>query len=167
MIERIGEIMIRIGHARDIHRLEKNNRPFVLGGIKIPFEKGNVSHSDGDCLYHAIAEALMGSIALGDLGKLFPDNDDKYLDYDSSLIVKEVVKRIHEQGYKIINIDTSIVLEKPKLNDYIDVMRQNIASLLQIDIDCVSVKAQTNEKVGEVGQGEAIECFASVLVEKE
>jgi len=159
--------MIRIGYARDIHRLEKNGRPFILGGINIPFEKGNVSHSDGDCLYHAIAESLMGALALGDLGKLFPDNDDKYLDYDSSLIVKEVFKRVKQQGYHVINIDTSIVLERPKLKSYVDEMRKNIASLLEIDISCVSVKAQTNEKVGEVGQGNAIECFSSVLLEKE
>jgi 2-C-methyl-D-erythritol 2,4-cyclodiphosphate synthase len=159
--------MIRIGYARDIHRLEKNGRPFILGGINIPFDKGNVSHSDGDCLYHAIAESLMGALALGDLGKLFPDNDDKYLDYDSSLIVKEVVSLMKKEGYHVINIDTSIVLERPKLKDYIDEMRKNIASLLEISISCVSVKAQTNEKVGEVGQGNAIECFSSVLLEKE
>jgi 2-C-methyl-D-erythritol 2,4-cyclodiphosphate synthase len=159
--------MIRIGYARDIHRLEKNGRPFILGGINIPFDKGNVSHSDGDCLYHAIAESLMGALALGDLGKLFPDNDDKYLGYDSSLIVKEVVSLMKKEGYHVINIDTSIVLERPKLKDYIDEMRKNIASLLEISISCVSVKAQTNEKVGEVGQGNAIECFSSVLLEKE
>ena len=159
--------MIRIGNARDIHRLENNGRPFVLGGLHIPFEKGNVSHSDGDCLYHAVAESLMGAISLGDLGKLFPDNDDKYLDYDSSLIVREVMRRVKEAGYHVVNIDTSIVLERPKLKDYIDEMKKNIAILLEVDVSCVSVKAQTNEKVGEVGRNEAIECFSTVLLEKE
>lgn len=159
--------MIRIGNARDIHRLENNGRPFILGGIKIPFEKGNVSHSDGDCLYHAVAESLMGAVSLGDLGKLFPDSDDKYLDYDSSLIVKEVMRRIKELGYHVINIDTSVVLEKPKLKDYIEEMKKNIATLLEVDVSCVSVKAQTNEKVGEVGRNEAVECFSTVLLEKE
>ena len=156
--------MIRIGQARDIHRLEKNNRPFILGGINIPFEKGNVSHSDGDCLYHAIAESLMGALALGDLGKMFPDTDEKFLNMDSSIIVKEVMKVVKSNGYHIINIDTSVVLEKPKLKEYIDDMRKNIAELLDVDISCVSVKAQTNEKVGEVGKNEAVECFSTVLL---
>ena len=156
--------MIRIGQARDIHRLEKNNRPFILGGINIPFEKGNVSHSDGDCLYHAIAESLMGALALGDLGKMFPDTDEKFLNMDSSIIVKEVMKVVKSNGYHIINIDTSVVLEKPKLKEYIDDMRKNIAELLDVDISCVSVKAQTNEKVGEVGRNEAVECFSTVLL---
>ena len=159
--------MIRIGNARDIHRLEKNNRRFVLGGIDIPFEKGNVSHSDGDCLYHAIAESLMGAISLGDLGKLFPDNDDKYLDYDSKLIVKEVMNIVKEKGYHVVNIDTSIVLEKPKLKDYIDIMRRNVADLLETEIENVSIKAQTNEKIGEIGRNDAVECFSTVLLEKE
>ena len=93
--------MLRIGNARDIHRLSNNNRPFILGGINIPSPKGPISHSDGDCLYHAVAESLMGALCLGDLGKLFPDNDDKYLDYDSSLIVKEVMRRVKEQGRRL------------------------------------------------------------------
>ena len=97
--------MYRIGFSRDIHRLEKNGRDFVLGGIKIPFEFGNVSHSDGDCLYHAIGEALLGALSLGDLGHFFPDTDKKYLDYDSSIIVKECFKKVKEQGYVINNID--------------------------------------------------------------
>ena len=159
--------MLRIGNARDIHRLSNNNRPFILGGINIPSPKGPISHSDGDCLYHAVAESLMGALCLGDLGKLFPDNDDKYLDYDSSLIVKEVMRRVKEQGYHVVNIDTSIVLERPKLKEYIDEMRKNIANLLEVDVSCVSVKAQTNEKVSEVGLGNAIECYSTVLLEKE
>ncbi len=158
--------MLRIGQSRDIHRLEENGRDFILGGIKIPFTKGNVSHSDGDCLYHAIAESLLGALALGDLGKHFPDNDDKYKNIDSSILVKETMKMVKQKGYHVVNIDTSIILEKPKLKDYIDEMRKNIASLLEIDIDCVSVKAQTNEKVDAIGHQEAVEATSIVLLEK-
>ncbi len=158
--------MFRIGQSRDIHRLEENGRDFILGGVRIPYFKGNVSHSDGDCLYHAIAESLLGALALGDLGKHFPDNDDKFKDIDSSFIVKETMKLVKEKGYHVVNIDTSVILEKPKLKDYIDVMRQNIASLLEIDVDEVSVKAQTNEKVDALGRNEAIEATSIVLLEK-
>lgn len=158
--------MFRIGQSRDIHRLEENGRDFVLGGIRIPYTKGNVSHSDGDCLYHAVAESLLGALALGDLGKHFPDNDDKFKNIDSSIIVKETMKLVKEKGYHVVNIDTSVILEKPKLKDYIDEMRQNIASLLEIDIDAVSVKAQTNEKVDALGRNEAIEATSIVLLEK-
>lgn len=158
--------MFRIGQSRDIHRLEENGRDFILGGVRIPYFKGNVSHSDGDCLYHAIAESLLGALALGDLGKHFPDNDDKFKDIDSSFIVKETMKLVKEKGYHVVNIDTSVILEKPKLKDYIDVMRQNIASLLEIDVDEVSVKAQTNEKVDALGRNEAIEASSIVLLEK-
>ncbi len=158
--------MFRIGQSRDIHRLEENGRDFILGGIKIPFTKGNVSHSDGDCLYHAIAESLLGALALGDLGKHFPDNDDKYKNIDSSILVKEAMKMVKQKGYHVVNIDTSIILEKPKLKDYIDEMRKNIATLLEIDIDCVSVKAQTNEKVDAIGHNDAVEATSIVLLEK-
>lgn len=158
--------MFRIGQSRDIHRLEENGRDFVLGGIRIPYTKGNVSHSDGDCLYHAVAESLLGALALGDLGKHFPDNDDKFKNIDSSIIVKETMKLVKEKGYHVVNIDTSVILEKPKLKDYIDEMRQNIASLLEIDIDAVSVKAQTNEKVDALGRNEAVEATSIVLLEK-
>ncbi len=158
--------MFRIGQSRDIHRLEENGRDFILGGIKIPFTKGNVSHSDGDCLYHAIAESLLGALALGDLGKHFPDNDDKYKNIDSSILVKETMKMVKQKGYHVVNIDTSIILEKPKLKDYIDEMRKNIATLLEIDIDCVSVKAQTNEKVDAIGHNDAVEATSIVLLEK-
>lgn len=158
--------MFRIGQSRDIHRLEENGRDFVLGGIRIPYTKGNVSHSDGDCLYHAVAESLLGALALGDLGKHFPDNDDKFKNIDSSIIVKETMKLVKEKGYHVVNIDTSVILEKPKLKDYIDEMRQNIASLLEISIDAVSVKAQTNEKVDALGRNEAVEATSIVLLEK-
>lgn len=158
--------MYRIGHARDIHRLEDNNRPLVLGGAIIPSSKGPVSHSDGDCLFHAICESLLGALALGDLGTHFPDNDPRFKDIDSSILVKEVMKLIKEKGYSICNIDTSIILETPKLKPHILKMRENIALLLEVDLDQVSVNAQTNEKMGELGLGEAVEAFSTVLLKK-
>lgn len=159
--------MYRIGFSRDIHRLEKNGRDFILGGVKIPFELGNVSHSDGDCLYHAVAESLLGALSLGDLGKFFPDNDAKYLDMDSSIIVKECFNKVKEKGYVVNNIDTVVVLEKPHLQKYLHQMESNISQLLEINIDQVCVKAQTNEKCGEVGNNNAIICFSNVLLRKE
>ena len=159
--------MYRIGFSRDIHRLRENGRDFILGGVKIPFHLGNVSHSDGDCLFHAIGESLLGAIGLGDLGKFFPDTDSKYKDMDSSIIVKECFNKVKEKGYVVSNIDTVIVLEKPHLQIHLDEMKSNIAKLLEIEEDQVCVKAQTNEKCGEVGNNKAIICFSSVLLRKE
>ena len=158
--------MFRIGQAKDIHRLENNGRPFILGGVNIPFTKGPVSHSDGDCLYHAVCESLLGALALGDLGHHFPDNDLKYKDIDSSILIKKAMELIKKEGYKVNNIDTSITLEEPKLKPYISEMRKNIASLLEVDITQVSVKAGTNEKIGELGRGEAVEASSIVLLIK-
>ena len=158
--------MFRIGQARDIHRLEDNGRPFVLGGVNIPFSKGPVSHSDGDVLYHAISEALLGSLAKGDLGTFFPDTDDKYKNMDSSFILKSCYEMIKKEGYHIVNLDTNIICERPKLGKYLLKIRENIAELLDLDIDRVSVKAQTNEKCGEIGLELAIEATCVVLIEK-
>lgn len=159
--------MYRIGFSRDIHRLEKNNRPFILGGVKLESELGNVSHSDGDCLYHAISEAILGALALGDLGKFFPDNDDKYLDYDSSIILKDCYQMAKERGYIISNLDCVIVLEKPHLQKHLEKMRDNICQLLNTTKGNVCLKAQTNEKCGEVGNNQAIVCYANVLLRKD
>lgn len=157
---------MKIGFASDIHQLIEG-RKLVLAGLVIPFEKGEKAHSDGDVVYHALAESILGALALGDLGKFFPDNDDKYLDYDSSLIVKEVVRMMDEKGYKINNVDISITLEAPKLRNRIDEMRNNIAKLLNTDIINVSVKAGTHEKIGPLGQGEAVKAESIVmLIEK-
>lgn len=157
---------MKIGFASDIHQLIEG-RKLVLAGLVIPFEKGEKAHSDGDVVYHALAESILGALALGDLGKFFPDNDDKYLDYDSSLIVKEVVRMMDEKGYKINNVDISITLEAPKLRNRIDEMRNNIAKLLNTDIENVSVKAGTHEKIGPLGQGEAVKAESIVmLIEK-
>ena len=157
---------MRIGFASDIHQLVEN-RKLILAGVIIPSPVGEKAHSDGDVVYHALAESILGALALGDLGKHFPDNDDKYLNIDSSLIVKEVVKMMDELGYKVNNIDISITLEKPKLRDRIDEMRSNIAKLLNTDISNVSVKAGTHEKIGPLGNLEAIKAESIVmLIEK-
>ena len=157
---------MRIGFASDIHQLVEN-RKLILAGVVIPFHLGEKAHSDGDVVYHALAESILGALALGDLGKFFPDTDDKYLNMDSSIIVKEVYKKMDELGYKINNVDISITLEKPKLRDRIDERRSNIAKLLNTDIKNVSVKAGTHEKIGPLGNLEAIKAESIVmLIEK-
>ena len=154
----------RIGFSKDIHRLVKD-RKLIICGVVVPFDKGELAHSDGDVAYHAVAESILGALALGDLGTHFPDTSDETKDMDSALIVSRVVERMLEMGYVVKNIDVSISLEKPKLKDYIDQMRINLANMLKVDISQVSVKAGTNEKCGEVGQGLAIEASSIVLLE--
>ena len=155
----------RIGFSKDIHRLVEN-RKLIIGGAVVPFEKGELAHSDGDVLYHALAESILGALALGDLGKHFPDTSDETLDMDSSVIVSKVVKMMFEKGYEVNNVDIFVSLERPKLKDYIESMRNNVANLLQVNIDQVSIKAGTNEKCGEVGKGEAIEATSMILLRK-
>ena len=155
----------RVGFSKDIHKLVEN-RKLIIAGVVIPFEKGELAHSDGDVLYHALAESILGALALGDLGKHFPDNSDETLDMDSSIIVKEVVKMMLDKGYEVNNVDIMVSLEKPKLKYYIQEMRNNVAKLLNVDVDVVSIKAGTNEKLGPVGKGEAIEASSIVLLRK-
>ena len=155
----------RVGYSKDIHRLVEN-RKLIIAGVVIPFELGELAHSDGDVLYHALAESILGALALGDLGKHFPDTSKDTLDMDSSLIVKEVVKMMKEKGYQVNNVDIFVSLEKPKLKDYIAQMRNNVASLLEISVDQVSIKAGTNEGCGEVGKGEAIEATSMIMLKK-
>ena len=157
---------MRIGFASDIHRLVEGRR-LILSGVVIPFELGEEAHSDGDVVYHAVSEAIIGALALGDLGKHFPDNDPVYKDIDSSILVKRVVEMMKERRCKINNIDVSITLEKPKLKDYILAMRENLASLLETSIDNVSIKAGTNEKLGPLGRNEAVKAEAIVLLKEE
>lgn len=157
---------MRIGFASDIHQLVPD-RKLILAGVVIPFDKGEKAHSDGDVVYHALAESILGALALGDLGKYFPDNDEKFLNIDSSIIVKEVYQMMSVRGYQINNVDISITLEEPKLKDRIIEMRSNIAKLLNTDINNVSVKAGTNEKLGPLGKGEAVKAESIVmLIEK-
>jgi len=155
--------MIRIGHSTDIHRLE-SGYDLIIGGVHIPHTKGSVAHSDGDCLLHTVCESLIGALALGDLGKLFPDDSTEYKDIDSSVLVQKVITLVHNKGFHVVNMDSTIFLEKPKLQDYILKMRQNIAFLLGIELDCVSVKATTGERVGIIGREEAIMTESVVLL---
>ena len=155
----------RIGFSKDIHRLVEN-RKLIIGGVVVPFDKGELAQSDGDVLYHALAESILGALALGDLGKHFPDTSDETLNMDSSIIVSKVVGMMEEKGYEVNNADIFVSLEKPKLKDFILPMRENVAKLLKVDIEQVSIKAGTNEGFGGVGQGEAIEASSIVLLRR-
>ncbi|MBE6755047.1 MAG: 2-C-methyl-D-erythritol 2,4-cyclodiphosphate synthase [Clostridia bacterium] len=156
---------MRIGHGYDVHRLTEN-RKLILGGVEIEFEKGLLGHSDADVLLHAISDALLGAAAMGDIGKLFPDNDDRFLGADSRKLLEEVVLKLSEKGYKIVNIDSTVIAQRPKLSPYIDSMRKNIAESCSLDIDDVSVKATTEEKMGFTGEGMGISAHAVALIEK-
>ena len=153
-----------MGFSKDIHRLVEN-RKLMLGGIHVPFELGEAAHSDGDVVYHAVAESILGALALGDLGKHFPDNDKNTENMDSALIMKSVYQMMDERGYRLNNLDVFISLERPKLKDYIETMRKNIAGLLNADLSVISIKAGTNEKMGSVGEGKAVEAYAVVTLE--
>ena len=157
--------MIRIGHGYDVHRLVEG-RKLILGGVDFPYEKGLLGHSDADVLLHAIADALLGAAALGDIGKHFPDTDEKYKDADSIVLLGEVVKLLGEKGCKVGNIDATVIAQKPKLMTYIPKMRENIAETLGVDIDFVNVKATTEEKLGFTGSGEGISAHAVCVIEK-
>ena len=156
---------MRTGFASDIHRLVEG-RKLMLAGIHVPANFGEQAHSDGDVVFHACAEAILGALALGDLGTHFPDNDNQYKDIDSSILVKRVVLMMKENGCQINNIDISITLEKPKLKDYIFSMRENLASLLETSIKNVSIKAGTNEGLDALGKGEAVKAEAIVLLKE-
>lgn len=156
---------IRIGHGYDVHRFDEN-RPLILGGIQIPYEKGLFGHSDADVLLHAINDALLGSLALGDIGTHFPDTDPKWKNADSKKLLEASLTLIHQRGYKVKNVDSTIVAENPKMKPFIPEIRQTIAEILEISIDCVSVKATTSEKMGFVGREEGIAAMAVILVTK-
>ncbi len=157
--------MIKMGFSKDVHPLE-DNKKFILGGIEIPHYKGSVGYSDGDCLLHAIAEAMLGALALGDLGKFFPDNDPRYKGYDSKLILGEVYNYISSKGFEISNIDCMISLEKPKIGPFVKEMRLNIARMLNCSHKLISIKATTFEGLGFVGREEGLICEALVVLEK-
>ncbi len=155
---------MRIGHGYDVHKLV-TDRKLILGGVDIPYNKGLLGHSDADVLVHAIMDSLIGALALGDIGKLFPDNDITYKGADSILLLKQVVKLIDDKGYKIVNIDSTVLAQMPKLAPYIVNMRENIASACNIDIDCVSVKATTEEGLGFTGSGDGVSAHSVCLLE--
>ncbi len=156
---------LRIGHGYDVHRLLRG-RKLIIGGVDIPFEAGLDGHSDADVLLHAIADALLGAAALGDIGKHFPDTDPEFLNADSLVLLNKVAELIKKEGYSVSNIDSTVIAQRPKLSGYIDQMRRNIAGAVGTDISCISVKATTEEKLGFTGQGLAIASHAVCLIEK-
>lgn len=155
----------RIGYGYDVHRLDEDC-PLILGGVEIPFEKGLAGHSDADVLLHAIADAFLGACALGDIGQHFPNTSDEYKNIDSRILLRNVVNLIKEKEYKTVNVDATIVAERPKLAPHIPEMRTRIAKDLSIDVNDVSVKATTSEGLGFEGQGKGISASAIVLVER-
>jgi len=156
--------VIRIGNSTDIHAL-KPGKSLNLGGIKIDSHVEAVGHSDADALLHSIAEALLGSLALGDLGSHFPDTDPRYKGMDSKVILKEVYAMVKNKGYRLVNLDSMVLLERPKLKPHIQAMQQVIAHLLEVDASFISIKATTGEKLGIIGREEAIMCQTTLLVE--
>lgn len=158
--------MLRIGHAWDTHKLVEG-RPLILGGVRVLSPVGLLGHSDADVVLHAVAEAFLGSLALGDLGTFYPDNSEKTLDMDSKVILKECYERILALGYRVNNIDLTIYAEFVKINPIREQIRKSIASLLNLSVEQVSVKATTYERMSFIGRGEAIACEAVCLVEKE
>ncbi len=158
--------MLRIGNGYDVHKLVEG-RKLILGGIEIPHAKGVLGHSDGDVLIHAIMDAMLGALALGDIGQHFPDTDMKYENIDSTILLTRVKELIAERGYKIINLDSIIVLQKPKVKPYIEAMRKRVAEVLEIDIEQVSIKATTEEKLGFTGDESGVKSYCVVLLEKQ
>ena len=156
--------MLRIGNGYDVHRF-KEKRKLILGGIEIPHEKGLDGHSDADVLVHAIMDAMLGALALGDIGQHFPDNDERYRGISSMVLLGHVNKLIKEKGYSIVNLDSIIVAQKPKLKPYIENMRVNIAKGLDVDKEYVSVKATTEEKLGFTGEELGIKSYCVILLE--
>lgn len=155
---------MRIGHGYDVHRLVEG-RSLILGGVCIPFEKGLDGHSDADVLTHAVMDALLGAAAMGDIGKLFPDTDDRYLGADSIALLREVNRRLTEAGYRLGNLDVTVIAQRPKLAPYINQMRQTLAAALRTELQNVSVKATTEEHLGFTGSGEGIAAHAVCLLE--
>lgn len=155
---------MRIGHGYDVHRFSEN-RKCIIGGVDVPSDMGLLGHSDADVLLHAIADALLGAAALGDIGHLFPDTDDTYKNADSLVLLSRVVEAVAEKGYRIINIDSTVIAQAPKLAPYITKMRENIAKACGCGADCVSVKATTEEKLGFTGAMQGIAAHAVCLIE--
>lgn len=156
---------MRIGHGYDVHKLVEN-RKLILGGVDIPYEKGLLGHSDADVLTHALMDALLGAAALGDIGGLFPDNDDAYLGADSIELLKKVIALLREHGYVLVNADCTIIAQSPKLKPYIDAMRSTLAEAMGAELHSVSVKATTEEHLGFTGEGLGIAAHAVVLIDR-
>ncbi|MBO4972169.1 MAG: 2-C-methyl-D-erythritol 2,4-cyclodiphosphate synthase [Clostridia bacterium] len=154
---------MRIGHGYDVHRLVEG-RKLILGGVEINYEKGLLGHSDADVLLHAISDSLLGAAALGDIGKLFPDNDPAYLGADSLVLLRKVAEHLKENGFSVVNVDATVIAQAPKLAPHIQNMRENIAKAIDVDVSCVSVKATTEEKLGFTGEKLGIAAHAVCLI---
>lgn len=156
---------MRIGHGYDVHKLVAG-RDLILGGVKIPYELGLDGHSDADVLLHAVSDALLGAAGLGDIGRHFPDTDPKYKGADSLKLLENVTEKVHSAGFRVGNIDVTMIAQKPKLKDYIEAMRCNIAKATGTDVSRVNVKATTEEHLGFTGTGEGMACHAVCLLEE-
>lgn len=156
---------VRVGHGFDAHRLVAG-RPFILGGVRIPFERGPLGHSDGDALAHALADAILGACNLGDLGRHFPDSDPQWKDADSLRLLEACARMAREAGYELVNVDATVVLEAPKLAPHLDAIRTRLAETLRIDSSSVSVKAKTSEGMGYTGDGSGIAAYAVAALER-
>ena len=156
---------LRIGHGYDVHRL-KTERALILGGVTVPFDRGLDGHSDADVLTHAIMDALLGAAAAGDIGKLFPDSDEAFRGICSLELLRRVKLHLLEKNYKIVNVDATIIAQAPKLSPYRETMRENLAKVMEVDVEQVSVKATTEEHLGFTGKGEGIAAHAICLIER-
>lgn len=156
---------LRVGFGYDVHQLEEG-RKFVLGGVAIPFSKGPVAHSDGDVLIHALCDALLGAASLGDIGVHFPDTDPEFKGVDSKVLLRMVVEKLGAKSYHVVNIDSTVSLQRPKLKEYVPVMQQTLGRILKIESEDISIKATTTENLGFVGREEGIAAQAVVLIEK-
>lgn len=156
---------IRVGFGYDVHKLERGN-DFWIGGVLIDSELGAVGHSDADCLIHAIIDALLGAANLRDIGYQYPDNKEEYKGIDSKILLKDTFEKVLSKGYKIENIDSTIALQSPKISNYILKMKEVISQILNLDIDAISIKATTTERLGFVGKGEGVSAYAVVLISK-
>ncbi len=158
-------MIIRIGHGFDVHKFGGDG-PVTIGGVIIPFEQGLIAHSDGDVALHALTDAILGAAALGDIGKLYPDNDDRFLNIDSRVLLRDAYEMVRSMGYSVGNVDVTIIAQAPKMRPYIDTMRERIAQDLSTDVSNVNVKATTTEKLGFTGRGEGIAVEAVALLIK-
>ena len=156
---------LRVGHGYDVHRLVEG-RALILGGVTVPFDRGLLGHSDADVLTHAVMDALLGAAALGDIGKLFPDSDAAYAGADSIALLERVTALLREHGWQVGNVDATVVAQAPRLAPYIPEMRRRLAEAMGLDVDCVSVKATTEEKLGFTGSGEGMAAYAVALIER-
>lgn len=156
---------LRVGHGYDVHRLVEG-RALILGGVTVPFDRGLLGHSDADVLTHAVMDALLGAAALGDIGKLFPDSDAAYAGADSIVLLRRVTALLREHGWQVGNVDATVMAQAPKLAPYIPEMRRRLAEAMGLDVDCVSVKATTEERLGFTGSGEGMAAHAVALIER-